>query len=160
MMKVSKQERFYLIKFSGEIIRFRNILRKKNKELEPLIQMETKVGSKWLPVLRCDRSHDFLHIDLYYKNGEKKKKDLESKDAVSAIVEVIDLLKREWRELFLELQYDEISNYFASNQESIKSELDNASKYLLNEAKQPDAIRDSKGKGIITFSADAYIEKK
>lgn len=154
-----KRERFYFVRLEGDMLRFRNILRKKNKELEPMIQMETKIDKKWLPVLRCDRSHDFIHIDLYDKDGKQKKRKLASKDAVSAIVEVIDLLKTDWRELFEELQYEEIASYFVSHENVIKSELDNARDYLLNEAKQPDLIRDSRGKGVVTISGDAILKK-
>jgi hypothetical protein len=98
-------------------------------------------------------------MDLYDKDGKQKKRKLASKDAVSAIVEVIDLLKTDWRELFEELQYEEIARYFVSHENVIKSELDNARDYLLNEAKQPDLIRDSRGKGVVTFSADAILKK-
>ena len=154
-----KQERFYFVRLEGDMLRFRNILRKKNKELEPMIQVETKIDKKWLEVLRCDRSHDFMHIDLYDKDRKRKRRRLESKDAVSAIVEVIDLLKTEWRELFEELQYEEIASYFVGHENVIKSELDNARDYLLNEAKQPDLIRDSRGKGVVTISGDAILKK-
>lgn len=154
-----KQERFYFVKLSGDMLRFRNVLRKKNKELEPMIQMEAKIDKKWLPVLRCDRAHDFMHIDLYYKDGKQEKRKLTSKDAVSAIVEVIDLLKTDWRELFDELQYEEIASYFISHENVIKSELDNARYYLLNEAKRPDLISDSRGKGVVTFSMDTMTKK-
>jgi hypothetical protein len=158
---VLKNERFYFYQLAGGTIRFRNILRKKGKKLEPMIQMETIKGSKWLPVLRCDRSHGFLHIDLYdYKKVKKTRRDLASKDAVSAIVEVIDLLKREWKKLFEELHHDEIVDYFMNNQESIKSELDNARAYLLNEAKQPDSIVGSRGKGVIGITGNAELKRE
>ena len=158
-MKAPKQERYYIIRFAGGILRFRNILRKKNKELEPMIQMERRVNKEWLPVLRCDRSHDFLHIDLYDKDGKQKKRKLTSKDSVSAIVEVIDLLKREWTELFEELHLEDVARYHLSQEDAIKNELDNARDYLLREAKQPDSIRDSRGKGVIGFSADMIISE-
>jgi hypothetical protein len=158
-MKVLKWERFYFIKLAGDMLRFRNILRKKNKGLEPMIQIETKIDKKWLPVLRCDRGHGFLHIDIIDKDGKQKKRQLASKDTVCAIVEVIDLLKRDWKGLFEELHYEQIASYFVSHESIIKSELDNARDYLLNEAKQPDLIRESRGKGVITFSGDATIKK-
>jgi len=157
---MSKKERCYIIRLAGAKIRFRNLLRKKGERFETMIQMELKVSSKWLPVFRCDRSHNFYHVDLFYKDGRKRKKLLSSKDAVNAIVEVIDLFKRDWKKLFEELHHNEIASYFESHQISIQSGLDNARKYLLNEAKQMDMIRESRGKGEIGFDANAILEKE
>lgn len=153
-----KKGRFYIIRYPAEI-RFRNILRMKGDELEPMIQMEAKVGSKWVPTIRCDRSHDFLHLDLFYKNGEKKKLELRSRDPSDAIVEVIEKLKQDWKKLFEELQYHDIVEKFAKNQGFIKRELENAKKFLLNEAKHPEKMVDMRGKGVIGYSVDAILVK-
>jgi hypothetical protein len=141
-------------------IRFRNILRMKGNELEPMIQIEARVGSRWLCVVRCDRSHDFLHLDLFYRNGQKKKRRLQSQNSSDAIVEAMEILKQEGRELFEELQYPEIAQKFAENQDFIKRELENAKKFLLNEAKHPERIKDMRGEGITAYGVDAIFKKE
>ena len=50
-------------------------------------------------------------------------------------------------------------SYFQNYEETIKIDLINAREFLLNEAKQPDLVKDSRGKGVIHFSAGAELEK-
>ena len=123
-----------------------------------MIQMEAKVGSKWSPIIRCDKSqHPFLHLDLFYKNGEQKKLELTSRGPSDAIVEVIEKLKQDWKELLEELQYHDIVEKWAKNQGFIKRELENAKKFLLNQAKHPEKIVDMRGEGVKGFSIDAIL---
>jgi len=156
-MKALKKERFCLIRLAGDKLRFRNVLRKKGEELEPMIQMEVKIDGKWLEAIRCDRAHGSLHVDLYDKDRKRSRRYLASKNSISAIVEVIDLIKQDWKNLFEELHYKEFTSYFENDENGIKRELDNARDYLLKEAKRPDLIRDERGKGVIGFSANACM---
>jgi len=150
--------RFYFIHYPPEI-RFRNIWRMKGNEFEPLIQMEAKLGSEWSPIIRCDRSHNFLHLDLLYRNGEKKKLELQSRDSSDAIVEVIEILKQDGK-IFEELGYPDIAAKFAKNQEPIKTELENAKRFLLAESKHPEKMVDMRGKGVIACSMGADLVRK
>ncbi len=159
-MKAPKKERFYFIKLAGDKLRFRNVLRKKGEELEPMIQIEVKIDGKWLEAIRCDRAHGKLHVDLYDKDRKRSRRPLVSKDSVSAIVEVIDLIKQNWKKLFEELHYKEFTNYFENDENGVKRELDNARDYLLKEAKRPDLIGDERGKGVIGFSSNAILTKQ
>lgn len=153
-----KKGRFYFIQYPPEI-RFRNILRMKGNEPEPMIQMEVKVGSKWLSIIRCDRSHNFLHLDLFYRNGEKKKLKLQSRDSSDAIVEAIEILKQDGK-IFEELGYPDIVAKFAKNQEFIKRELENAKRFLLDEAKHPEKMVDMRGKGVPAYTVNTVFRKK
>lgn len=156
-MKASKRERFYFI--TDGKLRFRNILRKKGEELEPMIQMEVKIDGEWLEAIRCDRAHGSLHIDLYDKDRMRSRKYLVSKDSLGAIVEVIDLMKQDGKRLLEELHYEEITGYFTSDESGIKRELDSARDYLLGEARRPDLIIDERGKGVISMDGNATLTK-
>jgi hypothetical protein len=159
-LKASKRERFYFISLAGDKLRFRNVLRKKGEELEPMIQMEVKIEGKWLDAIRCDRGpHPSLHVHFIDKGRKNVRRDLVSKDAVNAITEVIDLIKRDWQRLFKELHYEEITRYFASDENGIKRELDSARDYLLEEAKRSDLIIDERGKGVKQFDANSILTK-
>lgn len=42
-----------------------------------VVQLETKVGDSWLPVVRYDNAHGKAHIDLFSITGKKEKTFLE-----------------------------------------------------------------------------------
>ena len=48
----------------------------KGKVTEFTVQMEVFVNDQWLRVIRYDSAHGFAHIDQYYLDGRKIKKDL------------------------------------------------------------------------------------
>ncbi len=40
------------------------------------VQLEVFVNGEWREVIRYDSAHDFVHIDKYYLDGRKIKKEL------------------------------------------------------------------------------------
>jgi len=133
---------------------------KRNEKIEPMIQIETKIREKWSPIIRCDRSHGFLHLDLYYRNGSKTKKNLSACESIEAIIETIEFLKEEWKKTFSELDYPELVVKFHENKKFLYDELEAAKNYLIAQSQCPKRISDLRGKGVKPFTIDAVLVKK
>ena len=41
-----------------------------------MVQLEVCIEGKWMPVIRYDCSHNFVHIDRYNIRGEKEKEEV------------------------------------------------------------------------------------
>ncbi len=50
------------------------------KVVQFMVQYEVLVKGQWLPVVRYDTSHGFVHRDLMHPDGSKEKTDMLSKD--------------------------------------------------------------------------------
>lgn len=48
--------------------------------LDLIIQYETMINAKWIPIVRYDCAHGFFHRDLLHPNGDKEKKAIEVPD--------------------------------------------------------------------------------
>ena len=48
----------------------------KGKVIGFVVQLEVLVGDQWQAVIRYDCAHGFVHIDRYYLDGRKAKKEL------------------------------------------------------------------------------------
>lgn len=48
--------------------------------LDLIIQYETMINAKWIPIVRYDCAHGFFHRDLLHPNGDKEKKTIEVPD--------------------------------------------------------------------------------
>ncbi len=69
------------------------------------VQLETFVEGKWLPVVRYDTAHGFVHRDLLDKHGHAVKTPLFNQDFNDALTFAENDLKTNWssyRERFLE----------------------------------------------------------
>ncbi|MDI6891265.1 MAG: hypothetical protein QMC83_10085, partial [Thermodesulfovibrionales bacterium] len=51
----------------------------KGKVIGFTVQLEVFVNDQWLEVIRYDSAHGFAHIDRYYLDGRKVKKELNLK---------------------------------------------------------------------------------
>lgn len=68
----------------------------KGKVVGFTVQLEVLVGSQWEEVIRYDSSHGFAHIDRYYLDGRKVKKELAMK--LSEILTLADEdIKENWK---------------------------------------------------------------
>lgn len=45
----------------------------RGKLLDVVVQYESFINNKWVPVIRYDCSHGFFHRDVVYPGGEKEK---------------------------------------------------------------------------------------
>ena len=62
-----------------------------------VVQYETKVEEKWLPVVRYDTRHGFAHRDLLDKKGEKQKTPILAKDYSEALTFAEYDIKSNWK---------------------------------------------------------------
>jgi hypothetical protein len=95
----------YVIRLSlGD--RYRHVhVRAKDRIVFFRIQLETLVGEKWMPVVRYDTAHGFVHRDLLDKRGYAIKTPLFNQDLNDALTFAENDLKTNWlsyRERFLE----------------------------------------------------------
>ncbi|MEA3223491.1 MAG: hypothetical protein U9P49_10075 [Thermodesulfobacteriota bacterium] len=51
----------------------------KGKVIGFAVQLEVLVNDQWKVVIRYDSAHEFAHIDRYYLDGKKVKKELQLK---------------------------------------------------------------------------------
>jgi hypothetical protein len=49
----------------------------KGQILDLIIQYETIINKKWVPIVRYDCSHGFFHRDLLHPNGDTEKKEID-----------------------------------------------------------------------------------
>ncbi len=65
----------------------------KGKVISFAVQMEVFVNDRWQVVIRYDSAHGFAHIDRYYLDGRKVKKELHLK-----LSEVLTLAEEDIKE--------------------------------------------------------------
>lgn len=77
---------------------------KKGEVIAFAVQLEVFVSEEWREVVRYDSAHGFAHIDLYYLNGRKVKKELNLKlsEALTLADEDINENWRGYQKAFLE----------------------------------------------------------
>ena len=91
-----KREVDYLIRL-GEDDRYRHKhIREKGKIVYFSIQLETKLGNKWQPIVRYDTSHGFAHRDLMTKAGNIIKTPIFIHDFADALTFAESDLKANW----------------------------------------------------------------
>jgi len=83
MLGMNDRYRHNHIREDGNIIYFR-------------IQIETKIGDKWYPVVRYDTSHGFAHRDLLNKKEEVTKTPIFIHDYNDALTFAESDLKANW----------------------------------------------------------------
>ena len=68
----------------------------KSKVVSFAVQLEVLVGNRWKIVIRYDSAHGFAHIDRYYFDGRKVKKELHLK--LSEVLTLADEdIKENWK---------------------------------------------------------------
>lgn len=80
------------IRFKGEVLSF-------------IIQYETRLGEKWLPVVRYDTEHGYAHRDIMDKKGIKHKTPMFTEDYNEALTFAEYDIKSYWKiykRIFLE----------------------------------------------------------
>ena len=95
----------YVVRLSSED-RYRHVhVRVKGRIVFFRIQLETLVEGKWMPVVRYDTAHGFVHRDLLDKRGHSIKTPLFNQDLNDALTFAESDLKTNWlsyRKRFLE----------------------------------------------------------
>jgi len=71
-------------------------LRLRVNVLSFVVQYETKLKGKWLPVVRYDSEHGFAHRDLFDKKGNKKKTPMFTNDYNEALTYAEYDIKSNW----------------------------------------------------------------
>ncbi len=69
------------------------------------VQLETRVGTVWLPVVRYDTAHGFAHRDILDQRGRSDKTSLFNQDLNDALTFAESDLKTNWlvyKQRFLE----------------------------------------------------------
>ena len=61
------------------------------------VQLETRLETKWLPVVRYDTAHGFAHRDLLDQRGRAEKTPLFNQDLNDALTFAENDLKTNWR---------------------------------------------------------------
>lgn len=76
----------------------------KGKVIGFTVQLEVFVNDQWLEVIRYDSAHGFAHIDRYYLDGRKVKKELNLKldEALTLADEDIKENWKAYQKAFLE----------------------------------------------------------
>jgi len=76
----------------------------KGKVIGFVVQLEVLVDDQWKAVIRYDSAHGFAHIDIYYLDGRKVKKELHLKlgEALTLADEDIKENWKTYQKAFLE----------------------------------------------------------
>ena len=61
-----------------------------------VIQYEAEIEGEWLPLVRYDRAHGYLHRDVIRPDGTQEKTKWPSEDLNQALTEAIQEIKRQW----------------------------------------------------------------
>jgi hypothetical protein len=143
-------------------IRLRNIFRIKNKTLQSfVVQAELRRATEeasWVPIVRYDCAHGFIHRDLMHQNGRKTKTRLSAQkleDAVKLAIEEIEGNRRLWLiELGFESRVPEILKNI-----DIRDELQEAKDFLLFLISHPDRITQAPSKFVEIKDKTDYTER-
>lgn len=68
----------------------------KNKVTKFVVQYETMIEGKWMPIIRYDTHHGYAHCDEMRSDGTKVKRDLGMKDWNEALTYAIDDINSNW----------------------------------------------------------------
>ncbi len=79
-------------------------IREKDEVKGFVVQYETKVNDKWMPVVRYDTAHGYAHKDLINPNGTKEKILMGNADYNELLTEADKDINENWeryKEMFL-----------------------------------------------------------
>jgi hypothetical protein len=78
--------------------RYRHIhIRFRSDILSFVVQYETRLEGKWLPVVRYDTEHGYAHRDIMDKKGNKRKTPIFTEDYNEALTFAEYDIKSNWR---------------------------------------------------------------
>jgi len=78
--------------------RYRHIhIRFRSNILRFVVQYETRLEGKWLPVVRYDTEHGYAHRDIMDKKGNKRKTPIFTEDYNEALTFAEYDIKSNWR---------------------------------------------------------------
>ncbi|MFZ5996241.1 MAG: DUF7718 family protein [Nitrospirota bacterium] len=84
MLTPADRYRHRHIRFRGNVLRF-------------VVQYETRLEGKWLPVVRYDTEHGFAHRDLFDSKGNKSKTPMFTEDYNKALTFAEYDIKPNWK---------------------------------------------------------------
>jgi len=61
-----------------------------------VIQYESFLNHKWIPIIRYDCAHGFFHKDVLYPDGEKEKHPITITNMEDAVNYANDDIKKRW----------------------------------------------------------------
>jgi hypothetical protein len=91
-----KETKFTVILTSADRYRHRHI-RVRGDVLSFVVQYETRLEDKWLPVVRYDTEHGFAHRDLFDSKGNKTKTPMFTEDYNKALTFAEYDIKSNWK---------------------------------------------------------------
>lgn len=84
MLTQEDRYRHQHVRFRGNILSF-------------VVQYETRIKDKWLPVVRYDTGHGFAHRDLFDKKGNKSKTPIFTEDYNKALTFAEYDIRSNWK---------------------------------------------------------------
>lgn len=156
----NKDERGYIFLHAGKKIRFRNIARVIEGDVESFIQVELIDDSKrerpWM-IFRCDKKQNVgYHVDMYDINDEKvvSHQVIKNQTPEGAVTEIMEDLKKNLEIYLKKLGF---TKYIVDLPPDWKDNLDNARNYLLESLKEPSDIIGKKTQTALGITADAVL---
>jgi len=160
-----KGERQFLMELTlGKLedIRLRNIFRLKSKAVQSfVIQAELRKAAEeasWVPIVRYDCAHGFIHRDLMRQNGRKTKTRLSAQKLEDAIKLALEEIERNLRLWLIELGFESRVPEILKNVD-IRNELQEAKDFLLFLTSHPDRITQASSKFIEIKGKTDYTER-
>jgi hypothetical protein len=159
-----KGERQFLMELTpGRLkdIRLRNIFRLRNKTVQSfVIQAELRDAEEasWVPVVRYDCAHGFIHKDLMHQNGGRTKTRLSAQKLEDAIRLAIEEIERNLRLWLIDLGFESRVPEILKNVD-IHDELQEARDFLLFLIDHPDRITQTPSKFIEIKEKTDYTER-
>lgn len=68
----------------------------KGKVLDVVVQYESFINNKWIPIVRYDCPHGFFHHDVLYPGGEKEKQTINMTNLEDALNYAEQDIKDRW----------------------------------------------------------------
>ncbi len=91
-----KESRFIVMLTSEDRYRHQHV-RFKRDVLGFVVQYETRLEGKWVPVVRYDTRHGFAHRDLFGRKGNKRKTPMFTDDFSEALTFAEYDIQSNWR---------------------------------------------------------------
>ena len=91
-----RQVEFQQLLDSSNILRARFDL-ERGEVLKFAVQLESRFGDEWVPVVRYDTAHDFAHCDRLHPYGEAVKTVMTTRNYNEALTLAMDDLIKNWR---------------------------------------------------------------
>ena len=77
-------------------IRVEFTVRGKSVTVVDVIQYETEIEDKWVPIIRYDMAHGFFHRDIMHPDGTQEKSRMAFRTLAEAVTEALDFVEARW----------------------------------------------------------------